>query len=111
MQQDKLSLGIKLYDRASATDIALFESTMGIRLPADIRYFYQSFNGFESNEDMFRIIPLDEIMENNGQDINLKGEKDFHIAEYMIYSDMWTVAINEKIAVIPSTIKRMILSS
>lgn len=60
----KVELGISLYPPASLADILHFEERMGIELPADIKSFYLFADGFESEEDMFRIIPLAEIIDN-----------------------------------------------
>ncbi len=93
IQSNKADFGVTLYKAASVIDITKFEKTKGVKLPTDIKQFYTFCNGFESEEDMFRIIPLDEILENK-QDSYTIGQKDFHIAEYMIYCDMWTIAID-----------------
>jgi hypothetical protein len=95
IQSNKLDLGITLYNPASASDLAKFEKVKRITLPEDIKQFYTFCNGFESEEDMFRIIPLNEILENK-RDSYTVGQKDFHIAEYMIYCDMWTIAIDDQ---------------
>ncbi len=86
--------GITLYDEATDFDIAEFEKNKLV-LPQDIKAFYKFSNGFYSKEDMFRIIPLDEVI-SNGCDNYIEGEYAFHIAEYMIYCDMWTLSINPK---------------
>jgi hypothetical protein len=98
IQRDKIDLGITLYDKASLSDISSFEQTMSLTLPDDIKTFYSFCNGFESAEDMFRIIPLNEIIEykSNGGDTYLVEKKDFYIAEYMIYCDMWTLSVSEQ---------------
>jgi hypothetical protein len=93
IQRDNTNLGITLYDKASGTQIVEFEKIKGVKLPEDLKIFYGFCNGFESAEDMFRIIPLNEMLENK-TDNYTKGEKDFHIAEYMIYCDMWTISID-----------------
>lgn len=57
--------------------------------------FYKFSNGFESAKDMFRIIPLEEIIHNiKGRNSHTENLKDFHIAEYMTYCDMWTLHVN-----------------
>lgn len=96
IKRDKDFLGIKLYGNASETDITSFENTIGVILPPDFKSFYRFCNGFESNEDMFRMIPLNEILENRAS-MNrnyLVKKSDFHFAEYMIYCDMWTLTIS-----------------
>ncbi|MEI9943781.1 MAG: SMI1/KNR4 family protein [Chitinophagaceae bacterium] len=98
IQRDKIDLGITLYDKTSLSDISSFEQTMSLSLPDDIKTFYSFCNGFESAEDMFRVLPLNEIIENisNGRDTYLVDKKDLHLAEYMIYCDMWTLSISEQ---------------
>jgi len=63
IKTDKHELGITLFEPASPTEIADFENIMNIKFPADFVEFYSFANGFESDEDMFRIIPLEEIID------------------------------------------------
>lgn len=95
IRRDKAEFGITLYDGASPIDIAEFEKVKHVKLPNDFKELYRFCNGFESAEDMFRIIPLQEIIENRDTKY-LVGQNDFHFAEYMIYCDMWTVSINSQ---------------
>ncbi|GAB2833218.1 SMI1/KNR4 family protein [Ferruginibacter profundus] len=85
-------LDITLNKKATAEEIAHFETIKNIQLPDDFRIFYSFCNGFETNDFMFRIIPLYEIIDNI-PDRHLIKKQDFHFAEYMIYSDMWTLSI------------------
>ncbi|MGB8191157.1 MAG: SMI1/KNR4 family protein [Chitinophagaceae bacterium] len=94
IQHNKTEFGITLYDKASSKDITDFEEVIGVKLPDDIKTFYSFCNGFESAEDSFRIIPLDEIIYNSGRDNHVVNKKDFYIAEYMVYCDMWTLSVN-----------------
>lgn len=95
IRADKTKLGITLYAPASLSEIANFEKIRGVTLPDEITAFYNFSNGFESAEDMFRIIPLEEIISNmKDRDSYTEEPGDFHIAEYMIYCDMWTLHIN-----------------
>jgi len=95
IQKQRGQLGITLYPKSSPDDIAAFEVIRQLKLPDDFKTFYNFCNGFESEEDLFRIIPLNEIIE-SGTSSYLDGEKDFHFAEYMIYSDTWTISINNQ---------------
>jgi len=79
--------GIEVNPPATITDIANFESQIGFELPNDFREFYLTCNGFGCNEDIFNIIPLQDIIQHQ-QDY---GENWFYFAEYMIYSDMWGI--------------------
>ncbi len=92
MFQHQSELRITLYDKATDGEIKLFEQSK-MYLPDDIKQFYKFCNRFYSNEDMFRIIPLQEIID-NGEDEYLLNKTSFHIGEYMIYCDMWTIDIN-----------------
>jgi hypothetical protein len=97
IQKNKDNLKITVYPKASVEEIYSFEQTMNIKLPDDIKTFYKFCNGFESNEDLFRIIPLNEIIDNTKTDKEnyLEKKGDFHIAEYMIYCDMWSLTVDE----------------
>lgn len=94
IQNNKLILRITPYKKASTEEISEFEEVMDIKLPDDFKTFYSFYNGFESHEDMFRIIPLNEIIKRSDDKSYLSNQKDFHFAEYMIYCDVWTLNIN-----------------
>jgi hypothetical protein len=85
IDKNKAQLGITLYPPTSNKEIEDFENSIKIKLPEDIKTFYKFCNGFESNEDMFRIIPLEEIL-SSWEDYT---GSDFYIAEYMVYCDIW----------------------
>ena len=87
-------VGIELNKPATEDEIEFFESNK-IQLPQDFKTMYKFSNGFETDEDLFRLIPLNEII-NNGKDSYCISETSFHFTEYMIYCDMWTVEINPK---------------
>lgn len=83
---------IILYASASEELIEQFEKTTQIQLPDDIKEFYKFSNGFDTSGDkawLFRMIPLDDILEGNDY-----SEGKFTVAEYMIFSDIWEVEIN-----------------
>lgn len=63
IQNERVQLGITLYPKASYEDIVAFEVIRQIKLPDDFKTFYNFCNGFESGKDLFRIIPLNEIIE------------------------------------------------
>ncbi len=58
--------------------------------PSDFALFYKFANGFESADDLFRIIPLGEIVGRRAQ----FTDNHFHVAEYLIYCDLWEIEIN-----------------
>lgn len=72
-----------------------FERQMRIVMPDDFKIFYRFCNGFESAEDALRIIPLDEIDRSKfKQQRSGLGGKRFYFAEYMQYSDMWSIEMD-----------------
>jgi hypothetical protein len=78
---------IILYPGADTSLVQYFEKEMHLILPNDFKAFFSFCNGFESKEDMFRMMPLDEILESKSE----YAPSEFFIAEYLIYSDMWQV--------------------
>jgi len=86
-------LGIHLNGGASDTEIDHFELNKFV-LPDDFKLLYKFTNGFETDQDIFRLIPLDEIFHNKKDDYYLISDYSFHFTEYMIYSDMWTADID-----------------
>ncbi|MBO2011132.1 SMI1/KNR4 family protein [Hymenobacter negativus] len=91
-------LGIQLNPPATTDVIAAFEKTFEITLPDELQSFYRQCNGFETDDVLFRVIPLEEAIReleeyNNG----VKGSA-FTFAEYMIYSDVWMVRLKPEIA-------------
>jgi hypothetical protein len=77
--------GIDVNPPARLSDIADFEGRIGFPLPADFKQFYLTCNGFGCNEDIFIMIPLQEI----GRYPQDFGDNWFFFSEYMHYSDMW----------------------
>jgi hypothetical protein len=79
------SYGIDVNSPATAEMLKIFEQQTGFPLPADFVAFYTICNGFGCTEDIFNIIPLQEIR-NHSSDY---GPNWFTFSEYMIYSDSW----------------------
>lgn len=77
---------ITLNQGASDESIEQFEKSTGIILPDDVKQFYRFANGFESEEYLFNIVPLEYIVDSETGNI--------YIAEYSIYADMWQLEIN-----------------
>lgn len=93
IKDNSFKIGIQLNKPATSVEIEVFENRKG-KLPDDFKNLYMFSNGFETDHDLFRLIPLEEVLE-NGLDKNyLISDKSFHFTEYMIYSDMWSVDIN-----------------
>ena len=84
------SYDITLYPPASEQDLISFENQIKCPLPDDFKAMYLFCNGFESAEDLFRIIPLDEI----GERLSEYEPNRFAFAEYLIYCDVWEIEIN-----------------
>jgi hypothetical protein len=83
--------GIVLYPGADQQLIKHFEQEMNLVLPADFKTFYAFCNGFESGEEWFRMIPLEEILEHKSE----YQPRQFYVAEYLIYCDMWEVDLTD----------------
>jgi hypothetical protein len=83
---------ITLNPGADAGLINRVEKLYDIKLPDDIREFYEFSNGFTSEEDVFSIIPLEEIIDS----YYWRGKFKFYIAEYLTYCDMWNLEISAK---------------
>jgi len=85
-------LGIVFNKPATEEEIFKLEESVNQKLPNDILDFYSFCNGFESDDFLFRAIPILEILE-------YKAELDtssFYFAEYMIYSDSWTIRLKSE---------------
>src|ERR1700729_3532622 len=81
---------ITLFPAATLRELTEFEERLKCPLPDDIKTLYLFCNGFESAEDVFRIVPLDEIT-GRLADYNPNS---FDFAEYISYCDMWRIEIN-----------------
>jgi len=81
---------ITLFLPATSTQISHFEAIIKAPLPEDIRQFYLFSNGLDTLDWLFRLIPLDEILE---QGLG-NGPHQFAFAEYMIYSDTWQIQLD-----------------
>jgi len=79
---------LTLHAGADEALIKKVEHTYGITLPEDFKIFYRFSNGFEIDEDMLNMIPLEEMVSNKDSD------KRISVAEYMIYCDVWELEVN-----------------
>ncbi|MGC4104064.1 NIF family HAD-type phosphatase [Ferruginibacter sp.] len=95
IRNNTVQLGIQLNNPATDTEIEAFEAQI-TRLPEDFKMLYRFSNGFETDQDLFRLIPLAEIAENDLDKDYLVNDSSFHFTEYMIYSDMWSVDTNKE---------------
>jgi hypothetical protein len=89
LEREAVALGITCYPGATPNELAQAEATLGFALPADIRELYGFCNGFESAEDLFRIVPLAEAISYRSD----VGPNQLEIAEYLVYSDTWTLEV------------------
>ncbi len=85
IQEKHHQSGIEVNPPATLSDITEFENKIGFALPSDFIEFYLTCNGFGCNEDIFNMIPLQNIRK---YEENF-GKNWFHFSEYMIYSEMW----------------------
>ena len=83
-------LGLTLHKGASEELISQAENTYGVTFPTDFKTLYRFTDGFETVEDIFNMIPLQEIIDTK----NWNEGRPFYIAEYMIYCDMWSLEID-----------------
>ena len=97
LDSEHVRLDIELHQGATEASIAAFESRMGILLPEDFKAFYRFTDGFDTNDDLFRMIPLADIITEQltGSPYNPSGKGNFNFAEYMIYVEMWAVTIKD----------------
>jgi hypothetical protein len=93
IEDNSFKIGIQLNKPATSVEIEAFENRK-VKLPDDFKVLYMFSNGFETDHDLFRLIPLDEVVENGLDEGYLISDKSFHFTEYMIYSDMWSVDIS-----------------
>jgi hypothetical protein len=81
---------LTLHPGAGEELLTAVETTYSITLPDDFKALYSFSDGFETDEDMFNMIPLAEILRDKKKDIDCP----LYIAEYMIYCDIWRLEIN-----------------
>lgn len=70
-------------------DICKLESAVGHVLPEEIRNFYAYCNGFDTEDWIFNVLSIEQIL-------YYKSEleiPEFYFAEYMIYTDDWRIKI------------------
>lgn len=94
IRNNSATLGVHLNKPATEVEMEDFENQKG-KLPDDFKLLYRFSNGFETDHDLFRFIPLEEISKNDLDKRFLLSDTSFHFSEYMIYSDMWSIDINK----------------
>jgi hypothetical protein len=91
LQSNAAKTGIMLNPGADAELIKQFEGIYNIKLPDDIRQFYEFSNGFESVDNhIFNLVTLENMI----YDKEKYNEPHIWIAEYLIYSDTWELLID-----------------
>jgi hypothetical protein len=92
LKELKSSPDIILYPAATQQQIQVFEEITGLELPLDLKALYSYSNGFEGIKDLFRIIPLEEILDWPSRSQLTFNQ--FNFAEFLIYADVWYIEIN-----------------
>ncbi|GAB2802991.1 hypothetical protein GCM10027275_56430 [Rhabdobacter roseus] len=89
LEEKVQELGIEFNLPATIEEIESLESVVKRQLPQELKDFYGFCNGFETDDTLFRVLPISEIL-------TYKHELTsswFYLAEYMIYSDDWKVQL------------------
>ncbi len=94
LRREHTRLGITLNPPATESELLTFEQRKGVRLPADVRDFYLCCNGLDVTSELFRFMPLTENLE-DGWNHLLMSPHDFFVAEDMIYSTVWALAVDD----------------
>lgn len=89
--------GITVSAGVSESTLQWFERQMGVVMADDFKAFYRFCNGFELEEDAFRILSLDEIVRDRPTHYRKRLINNrFYFAEYMQYCDMWSIEMGNK---------------
>lgn len=83
------ALGVKLNPPATKEAIDNLEVAVGISLPEEIRSFYSYCNGFDTDDWIFNLLSIEQILYYKSE----LEHSEFYFAEYMIYSDNWQIKI------------------
>lgn len=89
LQNKSKELGVALSGPATREDLAELERAINQKLPKDIFDFYSFSDGFDTDDYMFRILPIKDILENKHE----FETNSFCFAEYSIYCDTWSIQI------------------
>ncbi|SDK58224.1 hypothetical protein SAMN04487898_109190 [Pedobacter sp. ok626] len=80
---------LRLHSGASETSLKEVERIYSKTLPEDFKMLYRFSDGFDTDEDIFNMIRIEEIIENK-----MKYNNQLYIAEYMTYCDSWELDIS-----------------
>jgi hypothetical protein len=90
--QDRMkALGVKLNPSATTEGIGKLESAVGHVLPEEIKSFYSYCNGFDTEDWIFNVLSIEQILYYKSELELLE----FYFAEYMIYTDDWRIKIEK----------------
>ena len=90
LKHEGQKFGIVLNAPAPTSELQDLKEKLGVELPSDISDFYKVCNGFESEDHLFRMIPIREIIDEKSE----FGNRTFDFAEYLIYSDTWSIRLD-----------------
>lgn len=92
--EELVKAGTDFYIPATGASIGIFENICQLKLPADLKEFYQCCNGFGPDvKDQFQVLPLTEATMELIQCGKGKRGSRFVLAEYMLYCDWWEVEL------------------
>ena len=91
LKNNNTRFGITLNPPASTTELDHLETLLNRKLPIELRDFYLLANGFETLDYMFRVLPIDEIIQYHHE----LPDNEIFFAEYMIYSDCWRIVFDD----------------
>jgi hypothetical protein len=83
-------LEIKLNPPACSAEIQQLEALIQQKLPHDISAFYQLTNGFETNDFIFRMLSIAEMIKYKHE----LPKNRLYLAEYLIYSETWDILLD-----------------
>jgi len=88
-QKEMQLLGVSLNPPATTEEINKLEVAVGQKLPQEITDFYSYCNGFETEDWLFNLLSIEQILYYKSE----LETSDFYFAEYMIYSDTWELKL------------------
>jgi len=91
LKNNNTNFSITLNAPASTAELNHLETLLHRELPKELRDFYLLANGLETLDHLFRLLPIDEII----QYINELPDNQIYFAEFMIYSDSWKIVFDD----------------
>ncbi|TYZ13274.1 SMI1/KNR4 family protein [Hymenobacter lutimineralis] len=97
IQDARKRLDVEFHLNETQSCIAEVEARLNRRLPEEIRAFYAQCPGFWTNDGLFRVLSMADILVElevpAATSSNTK--RHFPVADYMIFSDVWEVVLDE----------------